>query len=128
MAKLSNESKKSSTVGEMVNLMSKDATRMIVFEIQFLLFGPLLILTALYLLYQEMGVSTFVGFSILVVLIPVNAYIAKRHRKIEVIYHINLHFLSSSLGQLFIVHVKKLYSMYKENKLNVFNYMIDIIV
>lgn len=84
MAKLSNESKKSSTVGEMVNLMSKDANRVIVFQIQFLFFGPLVILTAMYLLYQEMGMSTFVGFSFLLVLIPANAYIAKTHKEIDV--------------------------------------------
>ncbi|XP_048733200.2 multidrug resistance-associated protein 1-like [Ostrea edulis] len=83
MAKLSNESKKSSTVGEMVNLMSKDANRVIVFQIQFLFFGPLVILTAMYLLYQEMGMSTFVGFSFLLVLIPANAYIAKTHKEID---------------------------------------------
>jgi hypothetical protein len=117
MAKLSNESKRLFTVGEMVNLMSKDATRVIIFQLQFLIFGPFVILTALYLLYREMGLSTFVGFSLLFVLIPVNAYIAKTHQKIDVSIFICDTIIPSFPWQSFVTSYAPSRSIINLNKL-----------
>ncbi|XP_062567586.1 multidrug resistance-associated protein 1-like [Saccostrea cucullata] len=85
MTKLSNTAKKDCTVGEMVNLMSDDAQRVIhaLFQLHFLWIGPLQACVALYFLYQELKFAAVLGFSLFFVFIPLNVFIAKKHHKIN---------------------------------------------
>jgi hypothetical protein len=86
MTKLSHGSKQDSTVGEMVNLMADDAMKLTraLFELHFLWIGPLQACVALYFLYQELKMAALVGFSLLLIFIPMNVFIAKKHHKINV--------------------------------------------
>ncbi|XP_061183744.1 multidrug resistance-associated protein 1-like [Saccostrea echinata] len=85
MTKLSNKAKKDCTVGEMVNLMSDDAQRVIhaLFQLHFLWIGPLQACVALYFLYQELKFAAVLGFSLFFIFIPLNVFIAKKHHKIN---------------------------------------------
>ncbi|XP_061182252.1 multidrug resistance-associated protein 1-like isoform X3 [Saccostrea echinata] len=86
MLRLSNASKRSSTVGEIVNLMSVDAQRFmdLMTYIHTIWSGPFQIIVALYFLYMELGPSIFAGFGVMIVLIPINALIAKKTRDLQV--------------------------------------------
>jgi hypothetical protein len=86
MTKLSHGSKQDSTVGEMVNLMADDAMKITraLFELHFLWIGPFQACVALYFLYQELEMAALVGFSLLLIFIPMNVFIAKKHHKINV--------------------------------------------
>jgi hypothetical protein len=86
MMRLSHGSRQNTTVGEMVNLMADDATRVTraLFKLHFLWIGPFQACVALYFLYQELGLAALAGFSLLLLFIPVNLFIAKRHNKINV--------------------------------------------
>lgn len=83
---LSNTAKRSSTVGEIVNLMSVDAQRFmdLMTYVHTVWSGPLQIIVALYFLYMELGPSIFAGFGVMIVLIPINALIAKKIRDLQV--------------------------------------------
>ncbi|XP_048735267.2 multidrug resistance-associated protein 1-like [Ostrea edulis] len=85
MTKLSYESKENSTVGEMVNLMADDAMKITdaLFGLHFLWIGPFQSCVALYFLYQELKSAALVGFSLLLIFIPMNVFIAKKHHKIN---------------------------------------------
>lgn len=84
--KLSSSARKGSTVGEIVNLMSVDAQRMLdtVSYINVLWSGPLQIILALYFLWQQLGPSVLAGVAVMVLLIPFNGFVATRARKIQV--------------------------------------------
>ncbi|XP_048757959.2 multidrug resistance-associated protein 1-like isoform X1 [Ostrea edulis] len=86
MLRLSNTAKKSSTVGEIVNLMSVDAQRFmdLTTYVHTIWSAPFQIIVALYFLYRELGPSIFAGFGVMIVLIPVNAFIAKKSRDLQV--------------------------------------------
>ncbi|XP_062618110.1 multidrug resistance-associated protein 1-like isoform X2 [Saccostrea cucullata] len=86
MLRLSNASKRSSTVGEIVNLMSVDAQRFmdLMTYIHTIWSGPFQIIVALYFLYMELGPSIFAGFGVMIILIPINALIAKKTRDLQV--------------------------------------------
>lgn len=87
MAKLSNKAKQECTVGEMVNLMSDDATKInhrSIFELHLLWLGPVQACIAMYFLYQELGSAALVAFFLLVVFVPLIAVIAKAQHKINV--------------------------------------------
>ncbi|CAO3692121.1 unnamed protein product [Rhizopus stolonifer] len=79
---LSNASRQSSTVGEIVNHMSVDAQRLMdlctYFHVAWS--GPFQIVIALYLLYNTMGVSVGAGVGVLILAIPLNTFIARRMR------------------------------------------------
>lgn len=83
--RLSNDSKRASTQGEVVNLMSVDTQRVQEFLTRafYGLTTPLQILLALVLIYLQVGVSMFTGFAILVLLIPFNTYMAGMQRKFQ---------------------------------------------
>lgn len=83
--KLSNKSRQLQTVGEITNLMSVDASR--IAELcnygHILWSGPFQIVVALYFLYDTMGPSIFAGVAIMVSMIPLNAFLATRSRKLN---------------------------------------------
>ena len=83
---LNNSSRKESTAGEMVNLMSVDAQRLmdLTTYINVLWASPLQIILALYFLYNSMGVSILAGVGIMVLLIPINLCVTRLARKLQV--------------------------------------------
>ena len=83
--RISNESKRIYSQGEVVNLMSVDAQRIHEFMIRvfFGMTAPLQILAALVLIYLYVGISVFTGFVVLLLLIPFNAYVAGLQRRFQ---------------------------------------------
>ena len=83
---LSNKARHANTMGEIVNLMSVDAQRLMdaTYYLHMLWSSPLQILLALIFLYLTMGPSIFAGFGIMVLLTPFNAIIAAIIKKYQV--------------------------------------------
>ncbi|XP_069809504.1 ATP-binding cassette sub-family C member 3 isoform X3 [Dendropsophus ebraccatus] len=83
---ITNAAKRSSTVGEVVNLMSVDAQRFqdLTTFLNMLWSAPLQIFLALYFLWQTLGPSVLAGVAIMVLLIPINAFIAMKTRAFQV--------------------------------------------
>ncbi|KAM6898542.1 ATP-binding cassette sub-family C member 3 [Lycodopsis pacificus] len=83
---ITNAAKRSSTVGEVVNLMSVDAQRFMDLTtfLNLLWSAPLQIILALYFLWQNLGPSVLAGVAVMVMLIPLNAVIAMKTRAYQV--------------------------------------------
>ncbi|XP_041078301.1 ATP-binding cassette sub-family C member 3-like isoform X2 [Polyodon spathula] len=83
---ITNSAKRSSTVGEIVNLMSVDAQRFMDLTtfLNMLWSAPLQIILALYFLWQNLGPSVLAGVAVMVLLIPLNAAIAMKTRAFQV--------------------------------------------
>ena len=79
---LSNTARQSTTTGEIVNLMSVDAQRFmdLMSYLHMIWSAPLQISLALYFLWQLMGPATLAGLGVMILMIPVNGYIAKKSR------------------------------------------------
>ena len=84
--RLSHKSRRTYTVGDIVNLMSVDVQRLmdVTYYLHMLWSSPLQILLALGFLYQTMGPSIFAGFGLMVLLIPLNVVIASFSKKFQV--------------------------------------------
>jgi len=84
---MSNEARKTTTVGEIVNLMSVDAQRLqdAVGYLWMIWSAPLQIAIAVYMLWQILGIATLAGIAVMVVLIPFNGFIVNFARKYQVI-------------------------------------------
>ncbi|KAL8585023.1 hypothetical protein ACOMHN_043659 [Nucella lapillus] len=84
--RLSNSAKKTTTVGEIVNLMSVDAQRFMDLMTYFhtIWSGPLQIVLSLYFLWHTLGPSVFAGVGVMLLLIPINAFIAHKQRQLQV--------------------------------------------
>ncbi|KAI8072721.1 multi drug resistance-associated protein MRP [Gongronella butleri] len=82
---LDNESRQKSTVGEIVNHMAVDTTRImdLTTNLHHLWNSPFQITIALVFLYQTMGPSIFAGVFLLLIVIPINGFIAKTMRKYQ---------------------------------------------
>ncbi|MEE6497511.1 hypothetical protein FKM82_002762 [Ascaphus truei] len=83
---ISNSSRRTSTVGEIVNLMSVDAQRFmdLATYINMIWSAPLQVILALYLLWQNLGPSVLAGVAVMILLVPVNAVIAVKTKKYQV--------------------------------------------
>uniref|UniRef100_A0A8C3UT09 Canalicular multispecific organic anion transporter 2 n=1 Tax=Catharus ustulatus TaxID=91951 RepID=A0A8C3UT09_CATUS len=83
---ITNSAKRSSTVGEIVNLMSVDAQRFmdLMTFLNMLWSAPLQIFLALYFLWQTLGPSVLAGVAVMVLLIPFNSAIAIKTRAFQV--------------------------------------------
>ncbi|XP_030063833.1 ATP-binding cassette sub-family C member 3 isoform X2 [Microcaecilia unicolor] len=83
---ITNSAKRSSTVGEIVNLMSVDAQRFMDLTtfLNLLWSAPLQIILALYFLWQALGPSVLAGVAVMILLIPFNAAIAMKTRAFQV--------------------------------------------
>ncbi|XP_060068351.1 multidrug resistance-associated protein 1-like [Ylistrum balloti] len=82
---MSSASRKESTVGEIVNLMSVDTER-IVSTLQYLWgiwSSPLQMAVALYFLYETTGPSMFAGFGSLILMFPANGYLMYKLQKLQ---------------------------------------------
>ncbi|KAJ8363811.1 hypothetical protein SKAU_G00126420 [Synaphobranchus kaupii] len=83
---ITNAAKRTSTVGEIVNLMSVDAQRFMDLTtfLNMLWSAPLQIILALYFLWQNLGPSVLAGVAVMILLIPLNAAIAMKTRAFQV--------------------------------------------
>uniref|UniRef100_A0A8D0F9M8 Canalicular multispecific organic anion transporter 2 n=1 Tax=Strix occidentalis caurina TaxID=311401 RepID=A0A8D0F9M8_STROC len=83
---ITNSAKRSSTVGEIVNLMSVDAQRFmdLMTFLNMLWSAPLQIFLALYFLWEALGPSVLAGVAVMVLLIPFNSAIAMKTRAFQV--------------------------------------------
>ncbi|KAL1466255.1 hypothetical protein MTO96_042863, partial [Rhipicephalus appendiculatus] len=82
---LSNAAKKESTTGEIVNLMSNDAQKfmeLMVF-LNMLWSAPYQIALALYFLWQLLGVAVLSGVGIMVLMVPINGFLAAYSKKLQ---------------------------------------------
>jgi len=84
--KLSNAARKKSTVGEIVNLMSVDAQRFMELTayINMIWSAPFQMCICLYFLWMVLGPSVLAGVGVMVLMIPINALIAKKSRTYQV--------------------------------------------
>ncbi|KAM9930368.1 hypothetical protein OXX80_009412, partial [Metschnikowia pulcherrima] len=82
---LSNETKQASNTGDIVNLMSVDVQRLqdLVQNLQIVWSGPFQIVLCLYSLHGLLGNSMWAGVFIMVIMIPLNAVIAKYQKKLQ---------------------------------------------
>lgn len=83
---MNSEAKKSSTVGEIVNLMSVDCQRIqdITGYLWMLWSAPVQVILAMVLLWNTLGPSVLAGLGIMVLLMPINALIAIKQRKFQI--------------------------------------------
>lgn len=83
---LSNQARKESTVGEIVNLMAVDAQRFmdLVTYLNMIWSAPLQISLAIYFLWQILGPSVLSGLAVMIVLIPVNGVIANKAKNLQI--------------------------------------------
>ncbi|KAJ1130883.1 hypothetical protein NDU88_009227 [Pleurodeles waltl] len=83
---ITNSAKRSSTVGEVVNLMSVDAQRIMDLTtfLNMLWSAPLQIFLALYFLWETLDASVLAGVAVMVLLIPLNGVIAMKTRALQV--------------------------------------------
>lgn len=82
---LSNEAKQASNTGDIVNLMSVDVQRLqdLVQNLQIIWSGPFQITICLYSLHGLLGNSMWAGVAIMVIMIPLNAVIARYQKKLQ---------------------------------------------
>ncbi|KAI8775250.1 multidrug resistance protein 1 [Biomphalaria glabrata] len=83
---MNNESKKESTAGEIVNLMSVDCQR-VQDVMNFFFFAwttPLQVVMAVAILYSYIGVSVFAGLAVLLLTVPLNSYVANLQQQLQV--------------------------------------------
>ncbi|KAH9514953.1 Multidrug resistance-associated protein 1 [Bulinus truncatus] len=83
---MNSESKKDSTAGEIVNLMSVDCQR-VQDVMNFFFFAwttPLQVVIAIAVLYSYIGVSVFAGLAVLLLTVPLNSYVAAKQQELQV--------------------------------------------
>ncbi|XP_026706940.1 canalicular multispecific organic anion transporter 1 isoform X1 [Athene cunicularia] len=83
---MSSATRKESTVGETVNLMSADAQRFMDMAnfIHQLWSSPLQIILSIVFLWGELGPSVLAGIAVMVLLIPINAFLVAKSKTIQV--------------------------------------------
>ncbi len=84
--RMSTKARRTSTVGEIVNLMSVDAQMFmdLMPYLHMLWSAPFQIVLALIFLWFSMGPSIFAGFFVMVLMVPLNAIIAVKGRQYQV--------------------------------------------
>ncbi|XP_049760894.1 multidrug resistance-associated protein 1 isoform X2 [Elephas maximus indicus] len=83
---ITNSARKSSTVGEIVNLMSVDAQRFmdLATYINMIWSAPLQVILALYLLWLNLGPSVLAGVAVMILMVPLNAVMAVKTKTYQV--------------------------------------------
>lgn len=86
MLKLSNAARRTSTVGEIVNLMSVDAQRFndMMTYINMIWSGPVQITISIYFLWVTLGPSILAGVGVMIIMIPINAVITNKLKQFQV--------------------------------------------
>uniref|UniRef100_A0ABI0P185 ATP binding cassette subfamily C member 13 n=1 Tax=Bos taurus TaxID=9913 RepID=A0ABI0P185_BOVIN len=84
---LSNVSRKQFSTGEIINLMATDTQQLmdLMTNINLLWSAPFQILMAVSLLWQELGPAVLAGVAVLVFVIPMNALVANRMKKLKIL-------------------------------------------
>ncbi|XP_075053196.1 multidrug resistance-associated protein 1-like [Mixophyes fleayi] len=82
---LANSTRRKFTTGELVNLMSSDAQQLmdLTVNLNLLWSAPFQILMAIVFLWQELGASVLAGVAVLVLIIPLNAFIAAKVKQLK---------------------------------------------
>ncbi|XP_074853753.1 ATP-binding cassette sub-family C member 2-like isoform X2 [Carettochelys insculpta] len=77
---LANSSRRKYTTGEIVNLMSADAQQLmeLTVNLNLLWSAPFQILMTIVFLWQELGPSVLAGVAVLILVIPINAFVAAK--------------------------------------------------
>ncbi|XP_017000065.2 probable multidrug resistance-associated protein lethal(2)03659 [Drosophila takahashii] len=83
--RLSRTSLGDTTTGQVVNLLSNDLNRFdrCLIHFHFLWLGPLELLIAAYFLYQQIGLASFYGISILILYLPLQTYLSRVTSKLR---------------------------------------------
>ncbi|NXO19201.1 MRP1 protein, partial [Oriolus oriolus] len=83
---ITNSARKTSTVGEIVNLMSVDAQRFmdLATYINMIWSAPFQVILALCLLWQNLGPSVLAGVAVMILLVPINAVMAVKTKAYQV--------------------------------------------
>ncbi|KAK2714333.1 hypothetical protein QYM36_008785, partial [Artemia franciscana] len=83
--RISNTARRDTTVGEIVNLMAVDTQRLMEMSLYLNLLwsAPFQIAIALYFLYETLGPSIFAGLGVMIMLIPINGFIATKTRALQ---------------------------------------------
>ncbi|XP_072337955.1 multidrug resistance-associated protein 1 isoform X3 [Scyliorhinus torazame] len=83
---ISNAARKTSTVGEIVNLMSVDAQKFmdLITYLNMIWSAPLQVILAMYFLWQNLGPSVLAGVAVMVLLVPINGVIAVKTKNLQV--------------------------------------------
>jgi ABC-type multidrug transport system fused ATPase/permease subunit len=83
--RLSNTARQGSTIGEITNLMAVDASKLadLCTYLHILWSGPMQICIAVYFLYQTLGIAVFGGIAVMILMIPINGWIAKKSRDLN---------------------------------------------
>lgn len=84
--KITSAAKRSSNLGEIVNLMSVDAQRIndLMVNLHLVWSSPLSMLITIYFLYDLLGNSVFAGLGVLILSMPSQYFLAKRNKTIQV--------------------------------------------
>uniref|UniRef100_A0A914WYV8 ABC-type glutathione-S-conjugate transporter n=1 Tax=Plectus sambesii TaxID=2011161 RepID=A0A914WYV8_9BILA len=84
--KLSNGARKDKTAGEIVNLVAVDIdqTEDLFFDGILLLTAPAMMIISMIMIYQLLGTATFFGVAVMALLIPINAAMVNRQKKLQV--------------------------------------------
>ncbi|XP_019384295.1 PREDICTED: multidrug resistance-associated protein 1-like isoform X1 [Crocodylus porosus] len=82
---LANSARRKYTSGEIVNLMSSDAQQLMEMAVNLNLLwsAPFQILMAIIFLWQELGPSVLAGVAVLVLVIPINAFVAAKVKHLK---------------------------------------------
>ncbi|XP_059835356.1 multidrug resistance-associated protein 1 isoform X3 [Hypanus sabinus] len=83
---ISNAARKTSTVGEIVNLMSVDAQKFmdLITYLNMIWSAPLQVILAIYFLWQNLGPSVLAGVAVMILLVPLNGVIAMKMKNFQV--------------------------------------------
>ena len=106
---ISNRGRQQYTTGEITNLMSVDSTRLQTLTpyLHMMWSAPLQISVSMYLLYQQIGPSVFVGLGFMILMVPLNAVLMKRLSKFQKDMMVNkdrrLKLMSEILGGIRII-------------------------
>ncbi|XP_021203914.2 multidrug resistance-associated protein 1 isoform X3 [Bombyx mori] len=84
--RMNNTTRKQSTVGEIINLMSVDAQRFVSLTstLNMIWSAPFQIVLAIYFLWGVLGPSVLAGLAVMILLIPMNGFIARMEEKLEI--------------------------------------------
>ena len=84
---LSSNSRRSTSVGEMINLISVDASVFVdlLMYVNNLWTAPLQIIICIILLWKHLGVAALAGLLVMIILIPLNAFINEKSRKFGIL-------------------------------------------
>ena len=84
---LSSKSRKELSVGETVNLMSIDSQRImdVISSLNLLWSGPLTIILSIYSLWGYLGPSSLAGMLIMLIIIPINAWLSSKMKKYQML-------------------------------------------